>query len=59
MYQWLTDRVGNYREIEPYFPVWQNLQVDEGVLMVIEVEHDGTSNQVPFIPKGTDGRALK
>lgn len=59
MYRWLTDRVGNYREIEPYFPVWKNLQIDEGVLVVIEVEHDGTSDQVPIIAKGTDGRAKK
>ena len=59
MYKWLTDRVGNYREIEPYFPVWKNLQNVEGVLMVIEVEHDGTSDQVPIIVKGTDGRAKK
>lgn len=59
MYRWLTDRVGNYREIEPYFPVWKNLQIDEGVLLVIEVEHDGTSDQVPIIAKGIDGRAKK
>ncbi len=59
MYKWLTDRVGNYREIEPYFPVWKNLQIEEGVLLVIEVEHDGTSDEVPIIAKGTDGRAKK
>lgn len=59
MYKWLTDRVGNYREIEPYFPVWKNLQIDEGVLLVVEVEHDGTSDQVPIIAKGIDGRAKK
>ncbi len=41
------------------FPVWKNLQIDEGVLLVIEVEHDGTSDQVPFIAKGIDGRAKK
>lgn len=59
MYRWLTDRVGNYREIEPYFPVWKNLRIDEGVLLVIEVEYDATSDQVPVIAKGTDGRAKK
>lgn len=59
MYKWLTDRVGNYREIEPYFPVWRNLLVDEGVLLVIEVEHDATSDLVPIITKGIDGRARK
>ncbi|MCP4714570.1 MAG: restriction endonuclease [Deltaproteobacteria bacterium] len=59
MYKYLTDRVGNYAEIEPYFPVWKNLSIGEGVLLVIEIEHDGLSGRVPRILKGTDGRALK
>jgi nitrogen regulatory protein PII-like uncharacterized protein len=42
-----------------YFPVWKNLSIDEGVLMVIEVEHDATSDQVLIIAKGIDGRAKK
>lgn len=58
MYYWLTDRIGNFREIEPYFPIWRDVTVDERVLAVIEVEHDGTSQDVPRILKGTDGRAL-
>lgn len=60
MYQYLTDRVGNYQELIPYFPVWQALasSIDEGLLAVIVVEHDGVSKDVPRIPKGTDGRAL-
>jgi hypothetical protein len=59
MYQYLTDRIGNYSEIEPYFPVWRNLTVREGVLAVIEIEHDGVSMDIPPIRKGTDGRALR
>ena len=59
MYQYLTDRVGNYSEIEPYFPVWKNLSITEGVLAVIEIEHDAESFDVPQIRKGTDGRALR
>jgi Restriction endonuclease BamHI len=59
MYQYLTDRVGNYAEIEPYFPVWRNLKIKEGVLAVIEIEHDSLSLDVPSIRKGTDGRALR
>ena len=59
MYQYLTDRIGNYAEIEPYFPVWKNLQIQEGVLAVIEIEHDALSTDVPTIRKGTDGRALR
>jgi hypothetical protein len=58
LYPSLTDRVGNFPELEPYFPVWTHLSLD-GALGVIEVEHDETSNSVPFIPKGTDGRALR
>jgi len=59
MYNYLTDRVGNYREIEPYFPIWRSLSIDEGILLVIEVEHDSLSDEVPKISKGTDGRALR
>lgn len=59
MYRYLTDRVGNFREIEPYFPLWKHLRVEEGLLGVIAIEHDALSNSVPRIPKGTDGRALQ
>jgi len=60
MYTYLTDRVGNFRELEPYFPVWEKAvyPFTEGYLAVIEIEHDDVSNNVPPIPKGTDGRAL-
>jgi hypothetical protein len=57
-YQYLTDRVGNFRELEPYFPMWKSLNLPEKVLAIIEVEHDETSKKVPKIKKGTDGRAL-
>jgi hypothetical protein len=59
MYQYLTDRIGNYAEIEPYFPVWRNLTICDGVLAVIEIEHDELSLDIPPIAKGTDGRALR
>lgn len=58
MYQYLTDRVGNFRELSPYFPLWKSLAVDEGLLLVIAIEHDAVSDNVPRIKKGTDGRAL-
>ena len=57
LYKYLTDRVGNYKEIEPYFPLWQSIPVKIGVLAVIAVEHDSVSQNVPRIPKGTDGRS--
>lgn len=59
MYKWLTDRIGNYEEIMPYFPIWESLPIKDGTLAVIEVEHDELSSSVPIIPKGTDGRALR
>lgn len=59
MYKYLTDRVGNFPELEPYFPLWRALKVDEGLLEVIAIEHDAVSKSVPRIPKGTDGRALQ
>lgn len=58
MYQYLTDRIGNFSELEPYFPLWKALNVKEGFLGVMAIEHDGVSADVPRIPKGTDGRAL-
>jgi len=59
MYYYLTDRVGNFKELEPYFSVYQraNYDIDEGYLGIIEIEHDDVSNNVSSIPKGTDGRA--
>ena len=59
MYKYLTDRIGNFPEIEPYFPLWRALRIDEGLLVVIAIEHDAVSQDVPRIKKGTDGRALQ
>jgi hypothetical protein len=59
MYNYLTDRVGNLRELEPYFPLWRSLPVRDGILAVIAIEHDAVSKNVPRIGKGTDGRALQ
>ena len=58
MYQYLTDRIGNLEEIAPYFPEWRSVRWDDGVLHVVGVEHDGVSEEVPRIPKGTNGRSL-
>lgn len=57
-YRFLTDRIGNFQELSPYFPLWKSLPVESGVLEVFEVEHDDTSRNVARIPKSTDGRAL-
>jgi hypothetical protein len=61
MYDYLTDRVGNFRELSPYFDVWSkaNYDIEIGYLAVIEIEHDSLSNDPSLqIAKGTDGRAL-
>lgn len=58
MYQYLTDRVGNYSELEPYLDLWRAVRCDNGVLEIVVIEHDDVSYDVPRIPKGTDGRAL-
>ena len=58
LYPYLTDRIGNYEELEPYFDVWRAVEVKEGFLAVFVVEHDGVDSSVPRITKGTDGRAL-
>jgi len=58
LYNYLTDRVGNYDELQPYFPFWRTVQCKEGFLQIITIEYDETSYDVPKIKKGTDGRAI-
>ena len=58
MYFYLTNRIGHYDKIQPYFDIWRTLKVEEGILAVIEIEHDAITADVPHIAKGTDGRAL-
>ncbi len=58
LYPYLTDRVGNFREIEPYLPLWKSIPFKQGVLLIFVVEQDGLDAKSPRIPKGTDGRAL-
>jgi len=56
---YLTDRIGNYEEIAPYFVLYQNLQISEGVIGAISIVHDNLSSDSPLIPKGNDGNAIK
>jgi hypothetical protein len=58
LYNYLTDRVGNMQELEPYLKLWKSIPCKNGVLEIVVIEHDATSKAVPRIPKGTDGRAL-
>ncbi|HEY1172500.1 MAG TPA: restriction endonuclease [Verrucomicrobiae bacterium] len=58
LYEYLTDRIGNYAEMEPYFPVWGNLKVKgECIISVFEIEHDSEDSSLPLISKGKDGMA--
>ena len=59
LYVYLTDRIGNIKELEPYFALWRAVPCQKGVLEIVVIEHDATSEAVPKIPKGTDGRALR
>ena len=54
---YLTDRIGNIAELEPYFDLWKSITCKNGVFEIVVIEHDATSTDVPRIPKGTDGRA--
>ncbi len=58
LYPYLTDRIGNYEELEPYFDVWRAVSIKDGFLAVFVIEHDQIDSNVPKISKGTDGRAL-
>lgn len=58
LYVYLTDRIGNYRELEPYLKLWKSVPCKKGVLEIVVIEHDAVSVNVPRIPKTTGGRAL-
>ncbi len=59
LYQYLTDRVGNMPELEPYLDLWRSIPCEQGILQIVAIEHDATSRDVPRIPKGTSGRAIE
>ena len=58
LYKYLTDRIGNMAELEPYLDLWRSIPCEQGVLEIVTIEHDAASTGVPKIPKGTSGRAL-
>jgi hypothetical protein len=64
LYPHLTDRIGNIRELQPYFHFWNRVGtlVSRGLLAVIEVEHDAlfkSTDQRDFVPLGSDGNSKK
>jgi hypothetical protein len=58
LYVYLTDRIGNIQELEPYFGLWKSVPCKSGILEIIVIEQDAESTFVPKIPKITAGRAL-
>lgn len=58
LYNYLTDRVGNMQELEPYLNLWKSVPCKSGVLEIVAIEHDATSKRVRRITKMTAGRAL-
>ncbi|HTR75850.1 MAG TPA: hypothetical protein VMH33_11425 [Solirubrobacterales bacterium] len=56
--RYLTDRVGNFEELAPYFEFWAKFPMEAGVLRIYGVAHDELDPKIPYIPKGRDGRAL-
>jgi hypothetical protein len=58
LYVFLTDRIGNIKELEPYFGLWKSVPCESGVLEIVVIEQDAESTSVPKIPKITAGRAL-
>jgi hypothetical protein len=59
LYKYLTDRIGNMLELEPYLDLWRSIPCKQGVLEIVAIEHDATSTNVQRIPKSTAGRALE
>lgn len=58
-YNYLTDRVGNIAEINPYLSVFGRIQIPDGkCVVIIVVEHDSEDHKVKLIPKGLDGMSI-
>jgi hypothetical protein len=55
---YLTERIGNFEELAPYFEFWQRYPLPNGALRIYGVGHDTLDPTVPHIPKITTGRAL-
>lgn len=55
--KYITDRVGNVRELRPYFEIWEEWADKYGLLAIYVVAQDREDLSTPVIPKGSDGRA--
>lgn len=64
LYVHLTDRIGNIKELQPYFYFWNSVGklVERGLLAVIEVEYDAvfeSKDLRDFIPRGKEGNSRR
>jgi hypothetical protein len=60
LYNFLTDRIGNFREMEVYFPMYDEFfehlpSLSDKCLYIVSIQHDSENGEVPLIPKGSDG----
>ncbi|KUZ99078.1 hypothetical protein WI40_11550 [Burkholderia ubonensis] len=55
LYRFLTDRIGNFEEMSPYFRWFRSCAHVEGLLAVFAIQHDDEAEDVPLIAKRTDG----
>jgi len=59
-YKYLTDRIGNIRELEPYLDIYKRIKLPSNAcILIIVIEHDKLDPKAPPIPKGLDGMAKK
>lgn len=59
LYVYLTDRIGNYQELEPYLKLWKSVPCKTGILEIVVIEQDAESRRVRRIPKTTAGRSRR
>ena len=57
--KYLTDRIGNIGELEPYLPMWADYPIEEGLLRLYVMEQDAIDPAAPLIPKRLDGMSFK
>lgn len=59
-YNYLTDRVGNISEMNPYLNVYKRIELPKkSCVIIIVVEHDKLDPEAPPIPKGLDGMSIR
>lgn len=58
-YSYLTDRVGNIAEMNPYLEVYKRILLPSNAcILIFVVEHDALNPNAEPIPKGKDGMSL-